>query len=314
MAVDLSQYLVVGISSRALFDLTQEDRIFREQGLEAYRQYQLDHESEVLAPGTGLPLVKALLRLNDLEPGRRRVEVVIMSRNSSETSLRIFNSISHYDLDITRAALTGGNPLAAYLDAFDVDLFLSQDPADVERGLTSGVASALLYDVPAEPYEDIAEIRIAFDGDSVLFSDEADRVYREQGLEAFQAHEMAHARRPLPEGPFAKLLKSLADVRASADPNSPSIRTALVTARNSPAHERVIRTLMEWGVSIDETFFLGGMAKANVLRAFRPHMYFDDQPRHCDAAAGGVPTGRVPTVEEVQAERPNSSEGEENHE
>ena len=302
MAVDLSQYLVVGISSRALFDLSEEDRLFQTQGLEAYRQYQLDHESDVLAPGTGFPLVKALLRLNSLEPERRRVEVVIMSRNSSETSLRIFNSIKHYELDITRAALTGGNPLAAYLHAFDVDLFLSRDPADVERGLASGTASALLYDVPAEPREEIDEIRIAFDGDSVLFSDEADRIYREQGLAAFQAHEMEHARRPLPEGPFAKLLKSLADVRKSADPNSPSIRTALVTARNSPAHERVIRTLMEWGVSIDETFFLGGMAKRNVLRAFRPHMYFDDQPRHCDEAAGGVPTGRVPNVDDPDAE------------
>lgn len=298
MAVDLSQYLVVGISSRALFDLSEEDHLFQTQGLEAYRQYQLDHETDILPPGTGFPLVKALLRLNEGEPDGRRVEVVIMSRNSSETSLRIFNSIEHYGLDITRAALTGGNPLAAYLHAFDVDLFLSRDPADVERGLQSGVASALLYDVPAEPYEAIEEIRIAFDGDSVLFSDEADRVYREHGLEAFQAHEMEHARRPLPEGPFAKLLKSLADVRHSADPNSPRIRTALVTARNSPAHERVIRTLLDWGVSVDETFFLGGMSKQNVLQAFKPHMYFDDQPRHCDSAAGRVPTGRVPSVDD----------------
>jgi 5'-nucleotidase len=298
MPVDLSQYLVVGISSRALFDLSKEDALFQAQGLEAYRQYQLDHEAEILAPGTGFPLVKALMRLNDLHPPVAGLEVVIMSRNSSETSLRIFNSINHYGLDITRAALTGGKPLAAYLDAFDVDLFLSRDPADVERGLNSHVASALLYDVPAEPGEAIEEIRIAFDGDSVLFSDEADRIYREHGLEAFQAHEMEHARRPLPEGPFAKFVKSLADVRHSADPNSPSIRTALVTARNSPAHERVIRTLMNWGVSIDETFFLGGMAKRHVLSAFRPHMYFDDQPRHCDDAAGGVPTGRVPNVDD----------------
>ncbi len=298
MAVDLSQYLVVGISSRALFDLSDEDRIFREEGLEAYRQYQLAHENDVLPPGTGFPLVNALLRLNELDPDGRRVEVVIMSRNSSETSLRIFNSIDHYGLDITRAALTGGAPLAAYLHAFDVDLFLSQDPGDVERGLASKIASALLYDVPAEPYEHIDQIRIAFDGDSVLFSDEADRIYREYGLEAFQAHEREHARRPLPEGPFAKLVKSLAEIRAAEDPSVPSIRTALVTARNSPAHERVIRTLMDWGVSVDETFFLGGMSKQNVLQAFKPHMYFDDQPRHCDSAAGRVPTGRVPSFDE----------------
>lgn len=298
MAVDLSRYLVVGVSSRALFDLSEEDRLFREEGLEAYRAHQLERENEILAPGTSFGLIKALLRLNELDADERRVEVVVMSRNSTETSLRIFNSIQYYGLDITRAALTGGASLVPYLRAFDVDLFLSRNATDVERGLASGVASALLYDVPSDVEADVEEIRIAFDGDSVLFSDEADRVYREQGLEAFQAHEIEHARRPLPEGPFAKLLKSLADVRAlqqAADPAIPTLRTALVTARNSPAHERVIRTLMSWGVSIDETFFLGGMSKDRVLQAFRPHMYFDDHPSHCASAAGGVPTGRVPS-------------------
>jgi len=302
MAVDLSQYLVVGVSSRALFDLSEEDRIFREHGLAAYRQYQLERENEKLDPGTGFALVKALLRLNELDPDQRRVEVVIMSRNSSETSLRIFNSINVYGLDITRAALTGGASLSPYLRAFNVDLFLSRDPGDVERGLRDHVASALLYDIPTDSEADLEQIRVAFDGDSVLFSDEADRVYREQGLEAFQAHEIKHARRPLPEGPFAKLLKSLADIRSiqdPADPGIPSIRTALVTARNSPAHERVIRTLMAWGVTIDETFFLGGMSKHEVLRAFRPHMFFDDHPTHCESAAGGVPTGRVPSYDDA---------------
>ncbi len=301
MAIDLSQYLVIGVSSRALFDLTEEDRIFREQGLEAYRRYQLERENEVLMPGTSFGLVKALLRLNAIDQAARRVEVVIMSRNSSETSLRIFHSIQHYGLDITRAALTGGASLVPYLRAFNVDLFLSRDPDDVARGLQSGTASALLYDVPSDVSADVDQIRIAFDGDSVLFSDEADRIYREHGLEAFQAHEIQHAHRPLPEGPLAKLLKSLADVRGLEQPSDatvPSIRTALVTARNSPAHERVIRTLMAWGVTIDETFFLGGMSKHEVLQAFRPHMYFDDHPSHCATAAGGVPTGRVPSYDD----------------
>ena len=301
MAIDLSQYLVVGVSSRALFDLSEEDRIFREHGLEAYRNYQLEREDEVLTPGTSFGLIKALLRLNELDQAGRRVEVVIMSRNSSETSLRIFNSIRHYGLDITRAALTGGASLVPYLRAFNVDLFLSRNPHDVARGLQGGTASALLYDVPTDAGADVDQIRIAFDGDSVLFSDEADRVYREQGLEAFQAHEIQHAHRPLPEGPFAKLLKSLAEVRGLEHPEEspvPSIRTALVTARNSPAHERVIRTLMAWGVTIDETFFLGGMSKHEVLAAFRPHMYFDDHPSHCATAAGGVPTGRVPSYDD----------------
>lgn len=301
MPIDLSKYLVVGVSSRALFDLSEEDRIFREEGLAAYREYQLARENEVLDPGTSFGLVKALLRLNELDDSQRRVEVVVMSRNSTETSLRIFNSIQQYGLDITRAALTGGASLAPYLHAFNVDLFLSRNPDDVERGLKHGIASALLYDVPSDAEADVEQIRIAFDGDSVLFSDEADRVYREQGLEAFQKHEIEHAHRPLPEGPFAKLLKSLAEIRALQDPDDPdipSIRTALVTARNSPAHERVIRTLMAWGVTIDETFFLGGMSKHEVLRAFRPHMFFDDHPTHCETAAGGVPTGRVPSYDD----------------
>ncbi|MEN9238175.1 MAG: 5'-nucleotidase [Thermostichus sp. DG_1_6_bins_120] len=292
MAVDLSQYLVVGISSRALFDLSYEDEIFRTQGLSAYTDYQLKNEQKILKPGAAFPLVKALLNLNHLSPGSRQTEVVIMSRNAAETSLRIFNSIEHYGLDITRAALTGGAALAPYLQAFRVDLFLSLYEDDVQAAIDAGVASALVYEKPSNPTEaEIQQIRIAFDGDAVLFSDESERIYQEQGLEAFVAHEKENARQPLPEGPFAKLLRTISSLQSQE--GSP-IRTALVTARSSPAHERVIRTLREWGVRLDETFFLGGMPKGEVLKAFRPHIYFDDQTIHCDHAAQFVPTGRVP--------------------
>lgn len=298
MAVDLSQYLVVGISSRALFDLAAEDEIYRREGLRAYEAYQLEHEDVILRPGAGFPLVKAILRLNQRVSGKRKTEVVIMSRNSAETSLRIFHSIEHYGLDITRAALSGGAPLAPYLQAFKVDLFLSLYEDDVQSAIDAGTAAALLYAKPADPLEEeIGQIRIAFDGDAVLFSDESERIYQSQGLEAFLAHEKRNAQRPLPEGPFAKLLRTLSYLQAEFEGEGSPIRTALVTARNSPAHERVIRTLRAWNVDLNETFFLGGMPKGEVLQAFRPHIYFDDQTVHCDSASSYVPTGRVPVAQ-----------------
>ncbi len=297
MAIDLSKYLVIGISSRALFDLTFEDNLYRTEGLQAYEKYQLDHEHEVLKPGAGYPLVKAILRLNREIPGKRKAEVVIMSRNSAETSLRIFNSLEHYDLDVTRAALTGGAPLAPYLHSFSVDLFLSLYEDDVQAAVNAGTAAAILYAKPENPSEDeIKQIRIAFDGDAVLFSDDSEKIYQSQGLEAFLKHEKENAKKPLPAGPFAKVLKTLSFIQAEHQNGTPPIRTALVTARNSPAHERVIRTLREWKVDLNATFFLGGMSKGEVLKAFRPHIYFDDQTTHCDSASKFVPTARVPYV------------------
>jgi len=292
MPVDLQKYLVVGISSRALFDLSEEDELFRTQGLGAYRAYQIEHESRILKPGAGFALIQTLLKLNTLLP-ERVFEVIIMSRNSSETSLRIFNSIEQYNLDITRAALSGGAPLAPYLRAYQVNLFLSMYQDDVERGLQSGIASALLYKQPAHPMRELEQIRIAFDGDAVIFSDESEKIYQQKGLEAFVAHERNNAKKPLPAGPFAPLLKALSYVQNASERGRELIRTALVTARNSPAHERVIRTLSAWEVDVNECFFLGGAPKTAVLEAFEPHIYFDDQPVHCEPASQKVPTGRV---------------------
>lgn len=294
MATDLANCLVVGISSRALFDLRREDALFVTAGLDAYRAEQLKREDDILPPGTGFPLARAVLALNSPE-APRRAEVVVMSRNSTETSLRIFNSIRHYGLDITRAALSGGAPLAPYLKAFHVDLFLSGYEDDVRNALGAGVAAALLYDRPEDPLETADEIRIAFDGDAILFSDESERIFQADGLEAFARHEQERAREPLGEGPFARLLRKLSGLQqAAAREGLVPIRTALVTARGGPAHERVIRTLLAWGVVIDEAFFLGGVPKTEILAAFRPHIFFDDQAAHCDRAAPRVPTGRVP--------------------
>lgn len=298
MAYDLSNYLVIGISSRALFDLSKENEIYENQGLEAYCSYQLEHENDILQPGTGFALIEAMLKINQLDQQNRRTEVVIVSRNSADTSLRISNSIDHYNLDITRAAFTGGEPVAKYLNSFDVDLFLSATEEDVQAAVESQVASGLIYDSPSKNADKpLDQIRIAFDGDAVLFSEESEVIYQEQGLEAFIEHEKHNAKLPLPEGPFAKLLKTLSYLQFQLDETvegPPPIRTALVTARNSPAHERVIRTLRAWNVRIDETFFLGGVPKDRILTSFLPHIFFDDQHRHCDSASKVVPTARVP--------------------
>ncbi len=299
MVYDLSNFLVIGISSRALFDLSKENEIFEKEGLEAYCRYQLEHENDILKPGAGFALINSMLQINQIDENTRRIEVVIISRNSADTSLRISNSIDYYNLDVTRAVFTGGEPVARYLNAFDVDLFLSASEEDVQTAVKSNVASGLIYDSPsANPQDRLEQIRIAFDGDAVLFSEESEIIYQREGLEAFIEHEKINAKKPLPEGPFAKLLKTLSFLQFELDSKQhqevPPIRTALVTARNSPAHERVIRTLRTWNVRIDETFFLGGVSKDKILAAFSPHIFFDDQHQHCDAASKLVPTARVP--------------------
>lgn len=299
MPYDLTNYLVIGVSSRALFDLTLENEIYENEGLEAYCHYQLEHENDVLEPGTGFALIEAMLAINNIDPEIRRTEVVIISRNSADTSLRISNSIDDHKLDITRAAFTGGEPVAKYLNAFEVDLFLSATEEDVQAAVESKVAAGLIYDGPSRDRGDpLQQIRIAFDGDAVLFSKESEMIYQQQGLEAFIEHEQENAQQPLPEGPFAKLLKTLSfmqfDLNSSNRQSISPIRTALVTARNSPAHERVIRTLRTWNVRIDETFFLGGVPKHKILESFSPHIFFDDQHQHCEGASRVVPTARVP--------------------
>ena len=295
MPLTLDDKLVVGISSRALFDLEEENTIFKEHGLEAYSKYMLEHENDILKPGTAFPLIKALHNLN--REGRYSTEIIIMSKNSADTCLRIFNSIDHYGLKISRAALVGGSPISPYLNAFRTDLFLSADESDVQEAINANFAAGLICshsDLPIDPEKEIKQIRIAFDGDAVLFSDESERIYQEHGLEAFAAHEHANARNPLPEGPFAKLLKTISIIQKEYSEESSPIRTALVTARNAPAHERVVRTLRAWNVRIDEAFFLGGIQKSEILKAFDANIFFDDQATHTDPASKLVPAARVP--------------------
>ena len=295
MSLKLDDKLVIGVSSRALFDLESENEIFVKDGLKEYSKYQVEHENNILKPGTAFPLVKALQQLN--ADGRYLTEIIVMSKNSADTSLRIFNSIDYYGLDICRAALVGGKSIAPYLDAFKTDLFLSANEEDVQEAINANIASGIICDhsnLPIDPNADISQIRIAFDGDAVIFSDESEKIYKEKGLKAFSEHEQKNAQNPLPEGPFAKLLKTISLIQQQFPEGEVPIRTALITARSAPAHERVVRTLRAWNVRIDEVFFLGGIEKSEVLKAFGANIFFDDQAVHTEPASKMVPSARVP--------------------
>ncbi len=298
MPVRFDNKLVIAISSRALFDMSESHRLFMEQGVDAYCRYQIEHEDEVLAPGVAYPLVRKLLALNRPD-GATGVEVILLSRNSADTGLRVFNSIEHYGLEITRAAFTNGERPWRYVPAFGAHLFLSADPSDVVHALSLGYAAATILPAIGDNADgtaraDSEELRIAFDGDAVLFSDSAERVFRTEGLEGFSASERAQARDPLPGGPFKSFLAALHALQQDHPTDACPIRTALVTARSAPAHERVIRTLRDWDIRIDEALFLGGMSKAAFLQAFGADIFFDDQQGHCETASPHVATGHVP--------------------
>ena len=285
--------LVIGIASRALFDLSASHEVFEQQGVDAYCQYQIANEDQPLGPGVAFHLARKLLALNDGDPAHPRVEVILLSRNSSDTGLRIFNSIRHHGLDITRAVFTSGESPFRYVPAFGAHLFLSANPDDVRQALESGYAAATILPSNVSTNE-TDQLRIAFDGDAVLFSDEAERVFKENGLQAFSDSERQAAHQPLRGGPFKTFLAMLHHIQSEYPADKAPIRTALVTARGAPAHERVIRTLREWNIRLDESVFLAGMDKGPFLQAFGADIFFDDQRKHCESARQHVATGHVP--------------------
>lgn len=298
MPTSFTETLVVGISSRALFDLEEENKIFSEQGVVVFRQYQRERENDILKHGTGFHIVNALLNLNKFaSKNQRLVEVIVMSKNSPETGIRVLNSIRNYNLDITRSAFTGGEPLYEYMEAFEVDLFLSKDENDVQKIIDFGSAAAALIYEPPEGYKpETSTVRIAFDADAVLFSDESEIIYKTQDIVAFHQNEKNNEKVAMKEGPHAKLLKMLSAIQKNMSMGvelSP-LRIAIVTARNSPSHMRVLQTLREWDVYVDEAFFLGGLPKDKILKAFKAHIFFDDQDAHLDIAKIVVPVARVP--------------------
>lgn len=293
--VDTAAQLVVAISSRALFDLDESHAIFESEGLDAYCRYQVEHEDVPLAPGMAFSLVRKLLALNESNPANPRVEVILLSRNSADTGLRIFNSIQYHGLNIGRAAFTRGESTHPYISAFGAQLFLSAEPDDVRKALDAGLAAATILSSAASALEGHpSQLRIAFDGDAVLFSDESERIYKQEGLGAFEHNEVSAAKQPLLGGPFKNFLALLHQIQLDYPAEESPIRTALITARGAPAHERVIRTLRAWNIRIDEALFLGGKEKGAFLKAFGADIFFDDQQKHCESARQHVATGHVP--------------------
>ena len=296
MAYNLKDKLVVAVSSRALFDLEEENEIYEEKGLDEYYKYQLENESKPLAKGTSYRLIENLLKINNhFSEANKQVEVIILSRNNAATSLRITNAIESHSLPISRSGWTSGNEITNYLKAFKVDLFLSANDNDVIKAIECGIAAAKILPSTPDVHNSLGEqVRIAFDGDAVLFSEESELVYKQYGLEAFIAHEKENKDNPLQFGPFGKLLLTISAIQEKFKdmPSSP-IRTALVTARGAPTHERVIKTLNVWGVRIDEAFFLGGSEKYEVLEAFGADIFFDDQDCHLDLSSKVVPSAKV---------------------
>ena len=288
--------LTVAVSSSALFDLTESDSIYQHEGLEAYRRYQIQHEEQVLEPGEGFLLVKKLLSLND-QLGDSPVEVILLSRNSADTGLRVFNSIEAHKLNITRAAFCSGDSPYKYIRAFGSDLFLSTNAEDVRQALDQQVAAATLIGstVAGNRRRFSNQLKIAFDGDSVLFSDEAERVFQENGLDAFSRSEASSAEEPLEGGPFKNFLFALHKLQQQFSDDDLPIRTALVTSRGAPAHERVIKTLRHWDIRLDESLFLGGRDKGEFLKSFEADIFFDDQAVHCENASSHVASGHVPS-------------------
>lgn len=306
MATTFEKTLVIGISATALFDLSDSDKLFAQEfsknpneGMTAYKKHMLEHEDLPLDEGIGFPLIKALLSLNSYQKAGEKplVEVVIMSRNSPETGIRVLNAIRAHNLNITRSAFTAGESSADYLDAFEVDLFLTTNQDDAQKVIDSGSCASAVLSIPPTYKCDIpdGQVRIAFDGDAVIFDEESELVYKKDGMVAFHENEDKAQNIPMNEGPFAKFLIKLAELQDRLPMNvelSP-VRIAIVTARNSPSEMRVIKTLRSWGVYVDEAFFLGGVEKSNILKAFRSHIFFDDQDVHLEHSSKFVPCGKV---------------------
>lgn len=301
MPFPIEQKLVIAVASSALFDLAESDRVFREEGALAYKTFQERHLDVPLEKGVAFPFVRRFLSINDQLPEKRPVEVVLLSRNSAMTGKRVFRSIQHHGLDISRAAFLEGKPPYHYIPAFNASLFLSGNETDVSEANDAGhpAGTVLPATVTDDPMD--GELRIAFDFDGVIADDASERVFKGGELGDFHQHEMEQAAIPHSAGPLADLFRKLAviqqieDEASTADPSYRRVvRTAIVTARSAPSHERAINTLEQWGVSANETYFLGGMRKERILQVLQPHIFFDDQRTHLTGAEAGIPMAHIP--------------------
>jgi 5'-nucleotidase len=301
MPYPIQEKLVIAVSSSALFDLSESDQVFREQGLEAYREHQRAQENIPLLEGVAFPLIKRLLSLNGEQEDDKPVEVILLSKNDPDTGLRVFNSIETHKLGISRAAFVNGRNPFPYMDSFNASLFLSANPKDVLEAVMHGSPAGQV--LPTKYVDDPGdnELRIAFDFDGVIADDSAEAVFQAGNLKQFQKVEQEHGNEPMHGGPLARFFGEVARVqqhelaRAKQDPAyQPRVRIAIVTARNAPAHKRLVTTLRQWGIQVDEVFFLGGIDKSRILSQFKPHIFFDDQASHCRGAAAVAPCAHVP--------------------
>lgn len=302
VAHSLQGKLVVAVASSALFDLTESDRVFREQGEEAYRGHQRERETDVLDLGVAFPFIRRLLSLNGTDPADQPVEVVLLSRNDPDTGARVFHSIAAHGLNIERAVFTKGKAPWRYVESFGASLFLSANPSDVREAMALGIPAGQVLSHGAV-LDDISDpdLRIAFDFDGVLADDSSEKIYKSGGLEAFRASEEVHRAEPLDAGPLLGLFRELGAIqvlerlRKRKDPlYQPRLRIAIATARGAPAHQRVVVSLRSWGLNVDEAFFLGGVAKESVLGTFKPHLFFDDQLAHAEPTSRILPSVHVP--------------------
>jgi 5'-nucleotidase len=302
VAYPINKKLVIAVASSALFDLSESDKVYREHGVDAYRRHQRKKEDATLKPGVAFPLVRRLLRLNDgLKPNDAPVEVVLLSKNDPDTGLRVFNSIEKHNLAISRAVFVSGGDPFRYLNAFNASLFLSANVKDVRNAVKDGLPAGRVFPTQFTDDAEDPELRVAFDFDGVLADDSSEAVYKKKGLKAFLKSEVRQALQPVREGPLARFFREISTLqkfeRAKKKKDHdycPRLRTAIVTARSAPAHKRVVTTLRDWGIDVDEAFFLGGIAKNRVLEEFKPHIFFDDQLKHITGLAGATPSAHVP--------------------
>lgn len=301
MGFNIDHKFVVAIASSALFDLAESDAVFQKYGEDAYRQYQREHEKEILNRGVAYPLIKRLLGVNGTDPEDQPVEVVLLSRNDPDTGLRVFNSIEHYGLPISRAVFVTGNDPFKYMDAFNASLFLSGNIEDVKHAVELGLPAGCVYNSDYVDDEEDEELRIAFDFDGIIADDSAEAIYQQGALDLFHQNERLKGGEPLPAGPLLRFFLEISKLQQremkkhTADPDyKPKIRVAIATARNAPAHERMISTLRKLDIRVDEAFFLGGIEKKRVLQVFRPHIFFDDQAGHIEGVARIAPSVHVP--------------------
>lgn len=302
MPFDLTNRLVVGLASSALFDLNESDKVFRSQGEQAYRKYQNENQDKPLKKGVAFPFIRRLLSLNDLEPNDPPVEVILLSRNDPDTGLRVMNSIEHYDLPMTRAVFLQGTSPHVYIPAFDIELFLSANPADVNQAVMAGYPAGQILEGNIKDDSSDKQLRIAFDFDGVIADDEAEAVYQgTRDLEDFHGHEVSKVDIPHNPGPLKKFLDRISkiqklEVKKQEEDASyiPILRVSIVTARNAPSHKRVINTMRHWGIMANEAFFMGGVEKSKVLEIMKPHMFFDDQRLHLEPSSARLPSVHVP--------------------